>query len=238
MGYSSWDNVQAEFSVDMASVTGFVPATDTVYWIPRQPLFLAVHGFTEWTTNIRAYPLSDSNNDMIYTFTLELTGPDFNGFLYNYAYSSAGELVQEDGSQQDCRVRFIAQNGARTFVSPFTMPQDTWTNGEKPEEAAPAGWTSIEEIPNSLVNTFALDQNYPNPFNPSTKIRFTLPQAGNVNLSVYNLLGEKVAEVMNQEMTSGTFEVTFDGSNLSSGIYFYKINANNYTATKKMILMK
>jgi hypothetical protein len=230
--------VQAEFSVDMSSVTGFVPATDTVYWIPRQPLFLAVHGFTEWTTNIRAYPLSDSNNDMIYTFTLELTGPDFNGFLYNYARSSAGELVQEDGSQQDCRVRFIAQNGARNFVSPFAMPQDVWTNGEKPEEEAPAGWTSVEEIPNSLVNTFTLDQNYPNPFNPSTKIRFNLPQAGNVNLSIYNLLGEKVAEVMNQEMTSGTFEVTFDGSNLSSGIYFYKINTNNYTATKKMILMK
>ena len=234
----SGTTVQAEFSVNMAGVSQFNPATDTVYWIPRQPLYLAVHGFTEWTTNIRAYRLTDPNSDMIYTFTLQLVGPDFNGFLYNYARSSAGELVQEDGSQQDCRVRFIAQNGARTFVSPFTMPLDVWTNGEKPEETAPAGWVSVEEVPTGLVNTFSLDQNYPNPFNPSTKIRFTLPQAGNVNLAVYNLLGEKVADVMNQEMTSGSFEVTFDGSNLSSGIYFYKINANNYTATKKMILMK
>jgi hypothetical protein len=98
--------VQAEFSVDMSSVTGFVPGTDTVYWIPRQPLFLAVHGF-EWTQEIRAYPLSDPNTDMIYTFTLTLNGPDFNGFLYNYSYSSAGTLVPEDGSQQDCRIRLL-----------------------------------------------------------------------------------------------------------------------------------
>ena len=230
--------VEAEFSVDMSSVAGFVPGTDTVYWIPRQPLFMAVHGF-EWTQNIRDYPLTDPNSDMIYNFTLTLNGPDFNGFLYNYAYSSAGELVPEDGSQQDCRVRFIGQSGgARTFDSPWTMPLDVWTDGEKPEETAPAGWVSVREIGDGVLKSFSLEQNYPNPFNPSTTLRFTLPQAGNVNLSVYNLLGEKIAEVLNQEMTSGSFEVVFDGSNLSSGVYFYTIKAGNFASSKKMILMK
>ena len=90
----------------------------------------------------------------------------------------------------------------------------------------------------SIPEQYTLSQNYPNPFNPSTTIRFTIPEEGVVNLSVYNLLGEKVAEVLNQEMNSGKFEVTFDGSNLSSGIYFYKINANNYSDVKKMILVK
>jgi hypothetical protein len=232
--------VQAEFSVDMSAVTGFVPATDTVYWIPRQPLFYAVHGLTEWTTNIRNYPLTDPNSDMIYTFTLTLNGPDFNGFLYNYAYSSAGELVPEpDNSQGFARVRFIGQSGgARTFDQPWSMPQDVWTDGDKPEETAPSGWVSVRELGDGLVKSYSLEQNYPNPFNPSTTLRFTLPQAGNVNLSVYNLLGEKVAEVLNQEMTSGSFEVSFDGSNLSSGVYFYTIKTNNFTASKKMILMK
>ncbi|HAB53122.1 MAG TPA: peptidase S8, partial [Ignavibacteriales bacterium] len=82
------------------------------------------------------------------------------------------------------------------------------------------------------------EQNYPNPFNPSTTLRFTLPDAGNVTLSIYNLLGEKVEEVLNQELASGSYEVNFDASKLSSGVYLYTIKAGNYTASKKMILMK
>ena len=89
-----------------------------------------------------------------------------------------------------------------------------------------------------IPDKYNLFQNYPNPFNPSTTISFSIPETGNVIVSVYNLLGEKVSEILNQEMNSGSFEVTFDGSNFSSGIYFYKINANNYSDIKKMILMK
>ena len=89
-----------------------------------------------------------------------------------------------------------------------------------------------------IPEQFTLSQNYPNPFNPTTTLHFTLPQEGGVNLSVYNLLGEKVAELLNREMISGSFKVVFDGSNLCSGVYFYTIKANNFTASKKMILMK
>ena len=116
------------------------------------------------------------------------------------------------------------------------MPQDVWTNGEKPEESGPV--TSVREIDGGLLKSFSLEQNYPNPFNPSTTLRFTLPDAGIVNLSIYNLLGEKVEEVLNQEMTSGSYEVSFDASKLSSGVYLYTIRTANHTASKKMILMK
>jgi len=90
----------------------------------------------------------------------------------------------------------------------------------------------------SIPDQYSLSQNYPNPFNPTTKISFFIPEAGNVKLAVYNLLGEKVAEVLNQEMTSGSYEVNFDASKLSSGVYFYTIKTGNYTASKKMILTK
>jgi hypothetical protein len=83
-----------------------------------------------------------------------------------------------------------------------------------------------------------LYQNFPNPFNPSTTIRFSIPEAGIVNLSIYNLLGEKVGEVLNRELVSGSYEFTYDASSLSSGIYFYTIKAGNYSATKKMMLIK
>ena len=85
---------------------------------------------------------------------------------------------------------------------------------------------------------FALYQNYPNPFNPSTTIKFALPVKTNLSLSVYNTLGEKVAEIFNGELEEGYHEMMFNASGLSSGIYFYKIESENYSATKKLMLLK
>jgi photosystem II stability/assembly factor-like uncharacterized protein len=85
---------------------------------------------------------------------------------------------------------------------------------------------------------YNLYQNYPNPFNPSTTIKFALPIKTNLSLSVYNTLGEKVAEIFNGELEAGYHEMMFNASSLSSGVYFYKIESENYSATKKMLLMK
>jgi hypothetical protein len=85
---------------------------------------------------------------------------------------------------------------------------------------------------------FALYQNYPNPFNPSTTIKFALPIKTNITLSVYNTLGEKVAEIFNGELEEGYHELMFNASGFSSGIYFYKIESENFKSTRKMILMK
>ncbi len=86
---------------------------------------------------------------------------------------------------------------------------------------------------------YSLSQNYPNPFNPSTKINFTLGEAGKVSLEVYNILGEKVSTLINGDISAGQHEVNFNAANLASGIYIYRINVNNkFADTKKMILMK
>jgi subtilisin family serine protease len=90
----------------------------------------------------------------------------------------------------------------------------------------------------SNVLTFNLSQNYPNPFNPATLIRYSVPEDGLVNLTVFNMLGEKVAELFNSNSKAGSYTVTFDGSNLNSGVYFYKIQSGNFTETRKMILAK
>ena len=97
----------------------------------------------------------------------------------------------------------------------------------------------IQDVEDSEIPmTYNLAQNYPNPFNPSTKIKFSIPEAGIVTLKVFNLLGEEVATLLNSEKTAGNYEATFDASNLSSGIYFYKLEAQNFTSTKKMLLLK
>ena len=150
-------------------------------------------------------------------------------------FLQAATLVQECGSQAECRVRYVAQSGPRAFVSPYSFPQDVWTDGEKPEEAGPTVGVNDKGL---VALTYKLSQNYPNPFNPSTKITFTIPEAGLVSLKVFNILGEEVATLLNNEMKTGVYEVDFNGANLSSGIYFYSIKANSFTSTKKMILIK
>jgi hypothetical protein len=99
------------------------------------------------------------------------------------------------------------------------------------------GFLGVEQIDN-VPASFELLQNYPNPFNPSTKITFKLEQSGLTTLSIYNLLGQKVETLVNEDLPVGTHQVTFDASKLSSGVYFYKIEAGKYSSVKKMMLLK
>lgn len=91
---------------------------------------------------------------------------------------------------------------------------------------------------NSIPDAFYLSQNYPNPFNPVTRIQYGIPENSFVTLSVYNMLGQEVAKLVNDYNEAGIHNVTFDGTNLSSGIYLYRINTSDYTEIKKMILTK
>ena len=98
--------------------------------------------------------------------------------------------------------------------------------------------TGIEDPNDGVATTFKLEQNYPNPFNPSTTISFELSQREKVRLEVYNALGERVATLVDGFVNAGSHDITFDASNLASGIYFYKLTAGNFTDVKKMVLMK
>ena len=97
--------------------------------------------------------------------------------------------------------------------------------------------TSVEDE-NAVVENYYLAQNYPNPFNPSTKINYGLEKAGEVEITVYNILGNKIATLVNGMKSAGNHSVSFNASNLSSGIYFYKIVTNGFVQTRKMILEK
>ena len=98
--------------------------------------------------------------------------------------------------------------------------------------------TSIRDISKNSPINFSLFQNYPNPFNPTTKIEYSIPKTSFVTLKVYDVLGREIATLVNEEKTIGKYNVEFNGINLSSGIYLYKIQAGNYSSVKKMILMK
>ncbi len=96
----------------------------------------------------------------------------------------------------------------------------------------------ITQNSNSIVNEFELKQNYPNPFNPVTKINYELPITNYVSLKIFDISGKEVSILVNQVQTKGSYEVSFDASGLTSGIYFYKLETKNFSSTKKMLLVK
>jgi len=94
------------------------------------------------------------------------------------------------------------------------------------------------EVEIGVPKKFSLSQNYPNPFNPATKINFELPRSSNVKLSVYDITGKLASELVNEQRAAGYYKVEFNGSNLASGMYFYRLEAGEFSTTKKMILVK
>lgn len=98
--------------------------------------------------------------------------------------------------------------------------------------------TGVADVANGDANAFSLKQNYPNPFNPATEIEYTLEERSPVTLEVFNTLGDKVATLVNEVVSAGTHTATFDAANLTSGTYYYTLNAGGETLTKHMILAK
>ncbi|GBD90284.1 hypothetical protein BMS3Abin04_01001 [bacterium BMS3Abin04] len=113
-------------------------------------------------------------------------------------------------------------NGVFDDLKIYSLPQTTDVNDNSESSPLP----------------FKLEQNYPNPFNPSTNIKYSIPQEGNVQVKIYGLLGNEIMTLVNGYQKPGNYEISFDGSNLTSGIYFYQIKAGSFTETKKMVLIR
>ena len=149
-----------------------------------------------------------------------------------------GDTYQASNLLPDKRYYWRVRGITSTYEGLYS-PIRTFTTGSS---------TNIEE--NNIVNDFALEQNYPNPFNPVTTIKFAIPsnvkpslvsgrrEMSNVKLIVYDIIGNVVATLVNEEKQPGTYEVKFDASGLSSGMYFYRLTTGNFIDTKKMILLR
>jgi hypothetical protein len=129
------------------------------------------------------------------------------------------------------------------FLETSTVFNGLWTS-----LAYSTGWTFTDPQPcltsaitnkiNEVPTDYKLSQNYPNPFNPTTSIKFAIPKSGVVTLRVYDILGREISELVNQFKNEGTYIVDFDASTLTSGMYFYKLEVNDFVSVKKMVLVK
>jgi len=98
-------------------------------------------------------------------------------------------------------------------------------------------FTAVENLENDITS-FKVNQNYPNPFNPSTKIKYSVPQSSNVMIKIFDILGNEIETLVNDEKPVGTYEITWYAENLPSGIYFYRLQAGSFVETKKMVLLR
>jgi hypothetical protein len=141
-------------------------------------------------------------------------------------------------------IGFVAGNGTTTETQEYTFTDNISAPGnyiyrlKQLDFDGRFEYSSEIEVEFAGMLSFALSSNYPNPFNPSTKINYSIAEAGFVKLSVYNLLGQEVAVLVNDVKNAGSYEVSFDASNLSSGTYIYKLASGSKVEVKKMILTK
>lgn len=158
--------------------------------------------------------------------------------------NSGFAIERKSGQKEFSQVAFVPGRGTTTepVIYSYTdldLNSGTYTYRLKQIDLdgtfSYVGTTEVDVIPPKV---YALEQNYPNPFNPATTIKYSVPVNGFVNLGIYNLLGEKIADLINKEIEAGSYEINFDASNLSSGVYFYKLEAGSFTSIKKMMLIK
>jgi hypothetical protein len=149
-----------------------------------------------------------------------------------------GHIEATDNSYISIPVEFMGNERENSFVN-LEGIKLAGADGSLINTVARTNSSEVKVIPGA----FALHQNFPNPFNPSTKIRFDLPEAGNVNLAIYNLMGQKIRTLSSDNMTPGYHAIIWDGTNdigsqVATGMYFYSIQSNEFQATKKMLFLK
>jgi hypothetical protein len=135
-----------------------------------------------------------------------------------------------DSGLTNVSVLSLAISGTNLFAG--TYPKGVW------KRRLSEMITSVDPVMSELPHEFLLSQNYPNPFNPSTTIKFELPKASQVSLTVYDILGRAVSVLVNESKGAGAYEVKFDGSNLASGVYIYRLQAGDFVQSKRLLLLK
>ncbi len=156
--------------------------------------------------------------------------------LYRYLNHTVNDTLAAIGNVQTGYVVATTFQDPRYFTGGFSNVFSaivTWVRANGGLITGTGNNTAL-----TIPDSYQLSQNYPNPFNPSTKINFTIPVNGQVSLKVYDVLGKEVMSLVNDVMTAGRHEVTFNGSNLNSGTYFYRLQSGNFVETKKMLLVK
>jgi len=243
---NSPDTVRVTLTADMTPAigSGFDPNTDTVRVNWEDALWRSIQILHQGTFP-QVWNMTRQGVTNIYTLTFTVHGGTHYNMQYRLRYTGpAGEVTEGGGLgvQNPFRTRFIQPLGPNNFPTSYSAPTDVWDTDGAPlpgEQPYFQILNSVEQEPElGQPVAYRLVQNYPNPFNPSTRIRYTLPERSAVTLRIYNVLGQQVATLVNEVQEQGNYVALFEAKSLASGVYYYKLEAGNFTQTMKMLLMK
>jgi len=181
------------------------------------------------------------------TFTASVSGNDVQlNWSTATEWNNLGFEIHRFTTNKDewNKIGFVPGHGTTTKQQHYSFVDESVSSGKyqyrlkQIDYDGTSEYSDIVELEVGLPTVFSLEQNYPNPFNPTTKIKYQIVNAGFVNMRVYDVLGNEVATLVNEEKAAGNYAVEFDGSTLTSGIYFYKLQAGIFIETKKMVLLR
>ncbi|MBO6571215.1 MAG: SusE domain-containing protein [Balneola sp.] len=186
---------------------------------------------------------ANSNAEVTYVFMFDSANADFSTPLFTIESDDDGSATSLTGTYAviDSTLKDLGVLSGESIDLKWTVMAVASDSTRMAENAFNISFTTmigVSNEPEELPLTFKLNQNYPNPFNPTSTIQFTLPQSGDVRLDVFTITGQLVTTLVNTRMGSGEHSVTFDGSNLASGVYIYRIMAGKNIQTKRMTLIK
>ncbi len=253
--------ITVTFNINMTPATSvatnpanplFRPGIDTV-WVQFIDCLLPLTQGEGIYTNTPLL-LEDKDGDLVYSGSLALTPPTTYDAAFRVNYSTdGGTIIQNGGGFASGRSYYqyihptkITTNGIIEWPSKFSFPTVPWMNGDLIVEDPPNLFapTAVEQPENGATPiTFKLSQNYPNPFNPETTIDYQVAKKSYVQISVYNLMGQLVTKLVNQQQEPGEYSVAWSGSDLRgnqvpTGIYFVKMVAGSFEQLRKMTIIR
>lgn len=180
-----------------------------------------------------------------FTSTVNARNVTLNWSTSSEINNSGFDIERSGADNMWSKVGYVAGHGTSQSPNSYTFTDANLNSGKYSYRLKQTDFNGnfeyfslSSEVIVGVPGKFDLSQNYPNPFNPSTKINYQITDPGNVLLKVYDLSGKEAATLVSEKQEAGYYTVTFDASGLSSGIYFYKLTSNNFTATKRMMLIK
>jgi photosystem II stability/assembly factor-like uncharacterized protein len=201
--------------------TGFVPGFSGIYKTTNAGESWT-YTFIDSSAEIKGVKFTDYNNGWAYSrFSGKIYNTTNGGATWQFQFQRPGQFYGLEAIDSN-NLWAVGNTGMNGLICKTT-------NG---------GATLIQPMGDIFPDKFSLSQNYPNPFNPVTNIEFSLPQKSFVKLKVFDLLGREVQSLVNENLSAGKYKYDFNASALPSGIYFYKLETENFSETRKMVLLK
>ena len=229
-------NVSSNFNADKCNLTVFVYKQNSPFYLSQ------IQQGEQWTLTGDITPVEMTS----FTSSVSQSGITLNWSTATELNNNGFEVEKSNDGKNFYKVGFVKGAGSSTQNHNYSYFDNINVSGKtifyyrlkQVDFSGASQYSNILTVQFDMPRNFALSQNYPNPFNPTTMINYSVAKESNVTIKIYDVMGREVETLVNENKEPGNYEVNFNAQNLASGIYFYKMNAGDFTSIKKLTLLK